>query len=541
MSEQRSVLAEVSRAILAVLRWIGRAIRGQVVARVGGPARTRVVILFGCVLALNGAATATVGAVALELEKSLHIDNTQIGLLSSVSLLVGAVFVMPIGMLVDRTKRIPMLCVGIVLWSVASFIGGLTSSYESLLLSRLALGAVAATAGPAIASLVGDYVAADERGNVYAYILGGEILGSAAGFIVAGNIASAISWRASFIVLAIPGFFLARTLWRTVPEPLRGGQSRLHVGAETFDDAGDEEVEGADFPLPEANMAHEEASRRGVRPNPRLILREDPDTMSLTRAVRYILSIPTNVLMIVSSSLGYFYFSGLQTFAVLFVVYHYGTGQATASLVLGLLIVGMVIGTLIAGRLTDVMLSHGFLEARLWVPAVCYVGAAGLLIPGIAISKLTPALWFDVGGAALLAAANPPLDAARLDIMPAKLWGRAESTRTLLRSLAQAIAPLLFGALSQLIAGITPEQTPIGTHAHEAASKASTPANASGLEVTFLILLVAVFSAGWFLIRSRKSYPSDVATAAASQRPFSHDSTTVVYPVDEQTAQTRLL
>jgi len=36
--------------------------------------------------------------------------------------------------------------------------------------------------------------------------------------------------------------------------------------------------------------------------------------------------------------------------------------------------------------------------------------------------SVTPALWFDIAGAALLSAANPPLDAARLDIMPAPLW-----------------------------------------------------------------------------------------------------------------------
>src|SRR5207248_11096097 len=74
------------------------------------------------------------------------------------------------------------------------------------------------------------YFPARERGRVYAYILGGEIAGTAAGFIVSGSVASLISWRAAFVVLAIPGFFLARELYRTVPEPLRGGQSRLMPG-----------------------------------------------------------------------------------------------------------------------------------------------------------------------------------------------------------------------------------------------------------------------------------------------------------------------
>ena len=53
------------------------------------------IVLFGAVLALNGADTATVGAVAPQLESALHIGNTKIGLLVSVSLLVGAVFTIP--------------------------------------------------------------------------------------------------------------------------------------------------------------------------------------------------------------------------------------------------------------------------------------------------------------------------------------------------------------------------------------------------------------------------------------------------------------
>src|SRR5207253_8681918 len=61
-----------------------------------------------------------------------------------------------------------------------------------------------------------------------------------------------------------------------------------------------------------------------------------------------------------------------------------------------------------------------------------------------------------------------PLDAARLDIMPALLWGRAESVRTLLRSLAQALAPLIFGAVSDHVFG----------------------GGRSGLQWTFVVMLV---------------------------------------------------
>ncbi|HEV3127739.1 MAG TPA: MFS transporter [Solirubrobacteraceae bacterium] len=511
-----------------VTRWLAKLARGEVVKRVGGPARARVVTLFGAVLALNGADTATVGAIAPQLEHSLHIGNTKIGLLSTVALLVGALFTIPVGLLVDKVHRIPLLAVSIVLWSIASIVSATAGSYSSLLVTRLFLGAVTASAGPAIASLTGDYFPAHERGRVYAYILGGEIAGTAFGFIISGTVASLIDWRAAFVILGIPGFFLARELWRTVPEPLRGGQSNLQEGVVDLRQALAEATQRAaqqpegppsteEFhaaPTVQEDIAQAAARRKGARPNPRLVLKEDPSRMSLPRAIRYILSIPTNVAMIIGSSLGYFFFSGLSTFALLFVRGHYHTGQAKAELVLGLLVSGALVGTLVGGRLTDALVRRGNIEARAWVPAICYVGAALLLIPGFVATKLTPAVWFDVAGAALISAANPPLDAARLDIMPAGLWGRAESTRTFLRSLAQALAPLLFGGVADLVAGFVPEQTPIGTHVR------TTPishATATGLEVTFLIMLVSLVAAGVFLARARVTYPTDVATAAASQ------------------------
>jgi MFS family permease len=528
MAQQRQddSAAEVGRAFAQAFarffRWLWRLIRGEVIELVGGPARARVIVLFGAVLALSGADAATVGAVAPQLEHALHIGNAKVGLLSSVSLLVGAVFTIPVGLLVDRAKRMPMLAVSIVLWSIASLISGFAGSYSSLLLSRVLLGAVTATAGPAIASLTGDYFAANERGRVYAYILGGETAGTAVGFIVSGTFASAISWRAAFILLAIPGFFLARELWRTVPEPDRGGHSWLEPGAIDLvarreRPPADAAQEAATDPNADAgDLAREAARRLGVQPEPARVLREDPGKMGLVDAVRYTLKVPTNMLLIIGSSLGYFYFAGLQTFALLFVRGHFHVGQAQSELGLGLLVGGALIGTLVSGHITDSMLRKGILRARMMVPAVCYIGAAVVFIPGILGTSFTPALWFDVAGAALVSAANPPLQAARLDIMPAGLWGRAESARTLIRSLGQALAPLIFGGISQLVAGFVPKAEPIGNihNRHPGLVSSST---ATGLEVAFMVMLVTLAVAGVVLLRARHTYPTDVITAAASQ------------------------
>ena len=97
----------------------------------------------------------------------------------------------------------------------------------------------------------------------------------------------------------------------------------------------------------------------------------------------------------------------------------------------------------------------------------------------------------------MLSAQNPPIDAARLDIMPPALWGRAEGIRTFVRSGAQALAPLLFGAVSDLLSRGHP---------------------ISGLRWTFVIMLVPLGASALFLFRAMRTYPTDVATAGVVSR-----------------------
>src|SRR5438874_13307786 len=118
-----------------------------------GRKRTRVVVLFACVLALESADLATVGAAAPELEGAFHISNTQLGLLAAISTMVGAVATVPIGALTDRVRRVSLLAGAVALWGAAMVLSAAAQGYTWLLLSRLGLGAVTAAAGPTIASL----------------------------------------------------------------------------------------------------------------------------------------------------------------------------------------------------------------------------------------------------------------------------------------------------------------------------------------------------------------------------------------------------
>ena len=513
----------MTRATVTAVGRAGRSARGQLVDHVGGPARARVITLFGCVLALSSADASTIGAVAPQLQHWHDIGLFGLGLLNTVTLLVGAIFVIPVGLLVDRVRRMPLLSLSVALSAVATLASAFAPNYGTLLLTRVALGAVIATAGPAIASLTGDYFPAEERGRVYAFILAGEVAGTAAGFIVSGTVSQLVSWHAAFVLLALPALFLAHSLWRTIPEPLRGGQSHLEPGVVDLHEmiasmhrraAEQDQLSFEEAPTRVEDIAQQAVRRRGVSPDPRLVLDEDPETMPLGRALRYVLRIPSNVMLILGSSLGYFYFAGLSVYAVSFVVGHYHASQVAANLVLVLLVLGALFGTLISGRVSDALVRRGFVEARVVIPALCYVGAAALLIPGIVARTVGSAIAFDVAGAALLSAANPPLDAARLDILPPRFWGRAEGVRTCVRSVAQALSPLIFAGVAEIFVGITPTQ---GVGSRLPTKLASAYHEGTGLEVSFLALLAALAAAGFFLARARHAYPVDIASAAASR------------------------
>ena len=469
---------------------LGRAGGRALTTALGGRERTRVILLLAAVLALASADTATVGASAIQLRHDLGINNTDVGLLVTVTSLVAAAASLPFGVLADRVTRTRVLGGAIVLWGAAMIWSATAPTFGQLLVARLFLGAVTAAAGPIVASLVGDWFAASERGRIYSYILSGEFIGAAIGFSVTGGIAT-LSWRAAFVILALPAFVLAWLIFK-LPEPARGGTSPLLSG----DVEQPPETDPADEEGEQTTDAQRIARDRGLEPDPQLVLTQDPRQMGLLAATRYVLSIKTNVAIILASAGGYYFLSGVQTFGVEFVTKQYGIAQALSTLVLLVIGAAGVLGVLAGGALGDFLLHRGYLNGRILVSAIAATVAVVLFVPAVFTRSPLTALPYISLAAFALSAQNPPIDAARLDIVHPLLWGRAEAIRTFLRTLAQAFAPLLFGAVSDYVFG----------------------GGRSGLQWTFAIMLLPLAASAYFLFRALRTYPRDVATAAASAR-----------------------
>jgi predicted MFS family arabinose efflux permease len=482
---------------------VGRAGARALTNALGGAERTRVILLLAAVLGMSSADAATVGAAATPLRHALGINNTDIGLLVTVTSLVAAVASLPFGVLADRVRRTWTLGAAIVLWGAAMIWSATVSSFGELLLTRVFLGGVTAAAGPLVASLVGDYFASSERGRIYGYILAGELAGAGIGFSVTGDIA-ALSWRAAFVLLAIPAFVLAWMIFR-LPEPARGARGALTPdGGPADPETSESDEHGTD--------AQRLARERGVDPDPELVLRVDPRRMRLLDAARYVLHIRTNVALIIASASGYYFLAGVQTFGVEFVTQQYGINQALGTLVLLVVGGGAIAGVLAGGAIGDVLLHRGYLSARISVSALAATAAVVLFAPAIFTRSAVTALPYVTFAALALSAQNPPLDAARLDIMVPLLWGRAEGVRTLLRTGAQALAPVVFGGVSDYVFG----------------------GGRSGLQWTFGLMLLPLGASAYFLYKALGTYPRDVATAAASAGQTSSPSSASFEPSRSQ-------
>jgi sugar phosphate permease len=254
---------------------------------------------------------------------------------------------------------------------------------------------------------------------------------------------------------------------------------------------------------------------RGVRPR-HALMSMNPASASLWRAVRYVLAVPTYRTLIAASALGYFYFTGLRTFAIVYLRGHFGLGQPAASSLAVLLGLGAIVGVLLAGRLGDRLIDRGRLTGRVLVAATAYLIAAAAFLPALLLGTLWLAGPFFFLAAAGLGGANPAVDAARLDVMPSALWGRAEGVRATFRFALEAIAPPLFGYVSARFAGGA------GTHrasAVAAGGMVAANAGSAGLSDTFLVMLAPLALAGLLLlVRTRRTYARDVASALAAER-----------------------
>lgn len=478
--------------------------KDRVVSVAGGPARLQIIAVLASILAVESSDLGTVSAVSGELKGVFNLSNTELGLLLAVVSFVSAAATLPMGALVDRFSRRVLLMIVVAGWVVAEGASGFAASFSFLLVTRASIGALTAVAWPCVASLTGDFFAAQDRAGIYGLIIAGELVGMGIGFFISGEASTLINWHWSFYVMAVPAVALVWVIWRFLPEPKRGTQSWIMEGEEDPNVAtcqgsqrrkSQREAKQKRASQSESASPQESVRRAHVRPREKLIVRDDPTRWSLWRVMRYLLRLPTYGLLIAASALAYYFLSGARAFAMIYITEHYHITHGVVSALVFVVGIGTLAGTVAGGRLAEHLLRKGKADARIVIAAVALALSVPILGLGIWTSSAVLGIGLMTIGAGVLSAAVAPIDAARLDIVHPRMWGRGEAGRMALRSTFEGGAPLLFGALSEWLGG-----------------------GQNGLMWTFLIMLIRMLVASLLGVKARKTYLRDVATAAASSR-----------------------
>ena len=168
----------------------------------------------------------------------LRITDVQISLLQGFSFgIFYATMGLALGLGADRFSRRNLLLVGILVWSLATILGGLTQNFGQMFATRIAVGLGEATLGPCAISMIGDLFPPTRRGRPTSVYLMGQAVSTGLSVLLTGFIlsklpsdqpislpllGSLVPWRITFLTCGALGFIVVG-LMLTFRDPVRRG------------------------------------------------------------------------------------------------------------------------------------------------------------------------------------------------------------------------------------------------------------------------------------------------------------------------------
>jgi MFS family permease len=160
------------------------------------------------------------------LRDHFHATDAQLGSLTTLLLAVLAVASLPFGVFADRFSRKAIIAIGIILWSAASFAGGLVSTLFFFLIARALVGLGEAAYAPAAQSMISGAFPVERRALAQAVFAAGMLLGGAAGLAFGGLVGPRFGWQVTLFAIAVLGIIPGVALVG-LEEPPRGPRSEV--------------------------------------------------------------------------------------------------------------------------------------------------------------------------------------------------------------------------------------------------------------------------------------------------------------------------
>jgi len=180
-------------------------------------------------------AIATVGFIdrivmnvlAVPVQKEFHLSDKQVGLLTGLAFAVlNATLGIVVARYAERGRRLSLIALGTLLWSLATAACGFVGSFAQLLLARVGVGVGEAVGLPSNQSVIGDYFAPEKRATAMSVLMLSPPIGAFIGAAGGGWVGQEFGWRNAFLIATVPGALLAVAAWLLVAEPPRGRHDR---------------------------------------------------------------------------------------------------------------------------------------------------------------------------------------------------------------------------------------------------------------------------------------------------------------------------
>src|SRR5271163_1127356 len=160
------------------------------------------------------------------LRAHLYVSDADLGAMQTWLLLVLALASVPFGFFADRISRRAIIWIGILCWSLATFAGGLASTFTSFLVARAFVGLGEAAYAPAAQSMISGGFPRERRAMAQSIFASGMLLGGACGQVLGGIVGSHYGWQAAFFIVGIAGLIPSVALF-SIEEPSRGPRSEV--------------------------------------------------------------------------------------------------------------------------------------------------------------------------------------------------------------------------------------------------------------------------------------------------------------------------
>ncbi|HEY9594315.1 MAG TPA: MFS transporter [Spirochaetia bacterium] len=354
-----------------------------------------------------------IGPLTNNVIDTFKISYTQMGMIDTVALIVGAICYPIWGLLLDRFSRPRLMAGASLIWGATTWLNAIAPTYPAFLLTRGSTG-IAASSYPGIYSLLGDYYPPKRRGGIYGTIQIAQPLGYILAIVIAAVIGQTWGWRTAFYFTGSLGVVMAIVIFLSVRDVPRG--------------ASEPELAGA------ANLTKFKFS---------------------WTAVGGLFKKKSLVLLLVQGFFGVFPWQVITYFFFAYLAKERGFSDATVNIVMGITVIILAAGYPIGGMIGDRVFKR-IPSGRVIVGAVA-VGMGTILLwvtMSIPVQSVVPfAISLSVA-AFFIPIASPNVLSSFYDITEPEIRATTNAVQSFIEQIGSATAPL--------IAGIIADKTSLG-------------------------------------------------------------------------------